>query len=291
MGLGIETPGFWESWFLWRDPLAVAVIAAALCAFVGVYIVMKRIVFVSAALSQASGVGVALAFYLASVFGVDPHHAPLYLHPLWYALAFAAAGAALFSANLHRRRLAGETVVGLGYLIAAAGVIVILNSPRVGQEVHEVNDLLYGNAVAVPPAQLKIMSGTALLVGLLHGVFGKEFVFTTFDAEMARTLGVRTRSWNLLLFLTFAVAISVSTRAIGALPVFAFMVIPPAAGLLLGGRLWQVFAISVGVAVTGAVLGYYVSFKWSLPTGASMVMVTAVCLVPGILRLRFKGGA
>src|SRR5262249_51589120 len=52
-----EVPGFWESWFLWRDPLAVAIIAAALCAFVGVYIVLKRIVFVSAAMSQASGVG------------------------------------------------------------------------------------------------------------------------------------------------------------------------------------------------------------------------------------------
>ncbi len=284
-------PGFWESWFLWRDPLAVAIIAAAVCAFVGVYIVMKRIVFVSAALSQMSGVGVALAFYLASVVGVDPHHAPIYLHPAWYALLFSGAGAALFSLNLNRRRLAGETVVGLGYLIAAASVILILNSPRVGQEAHEVNDLLYGNAVAVPPEQLQIMSGTAILVGLLHGIFGKEFVFTTFDPEMARTLGVRTRGWNLLLFLTFALAISVSTRAIGALPVFAFMVIPPAVGLLLGGRLWSVFALSVGVAVLGAALGYYVSFKWSLPTGASMVVVTALFLVPGVLRLRMKGGS
>ena len=33
-------------------------------------------------------------------------------------------------------------------------MILILNSPRVTQEAHEVNDLLYGNAVAVPPEQL-----------------------------------------------------------------------------------------------------------------------------------------
>src|SRR5262245_64755447 len=101
--------GFWESWFLWRDPLSVAVIASALCAFVGVYIVLRRIVFVSAALSQMSGVGVALAFYLASLAGVDPHAAPLYLHPLWYAIAFAGGGAALFSFHLARRKLAGES--------------------------------------------------------------------------------------------------------------------------------------------------------------------------------------
>jgi zinc transport system permease protein len=281
--------GFWESWFLWRDPLTVAIIAAALCAFVGVYIVLKRVVFVSAAMSQMSGVGVALAFFLCSVMQIDPHHAPLWLHPLWYATAFAGLGAALFSFNLGHRRLAGETVVGLGYLIAAASVILILNSPRVTQEAHEVNDLLYGNAVAVPPEQLRIMAVAAFSVALVHGLFGKEFLFTVFDAEMARTLGLRTRGWSLLLFLTFAVAISVSTRAIGALPVFAFMVIPPAVALLLGSRMWTVFAISVAVAVVAAFVGYWASFCWSLPTGASMVIAAALFLIPGLIRLRLKG--
>ena len=109
----VSDVGFWESWFLWRDPLAVAVIAAALCSFVGVYIVLKRIVFVSAAMSQMSGVGVAMAFLLCSVLGVDPHHAPLYLHPLLVRdRASPALGAALFSFNLGHRRLSGETVVG-----------------------------------------------------------------------------------------------------------------------------------------------------------------------------------
>jgi zinc transport system permease protein len=282
-------PGFWESWFLWRDPMAVAILAAALCAFVGVYIVVKRVVFVSAALSQLSGVGVAIAFWLASITGVDPHQAPVWLHPIWYALIFACAGAALFSLNLHHRRVAGETVIGLGYLLGAAGVILVLNF--VSQEAHEVNDLLYGNAVVVPQAQLKIMAGTALVVLLVHGLFAKEFLFVTYDPEMARTLGIPTRRWNLLLFLSIAVAISASTRAIGALPVFAFMVIPPAAGLLLGQRLWAVFALSVGVAVLGAAFGYYVSFHWSLPTGASMVVVSALFLIPGFVRLRLKGGS
>ncbi|MGZ3426589.1 MAG: metal ABC transporter permease, partial [Polyangia bacterium] len=108
--------GFWESWFLWRDPLAVAIIAAALCSFVGVYIVLKRIVFVSAAMSQMSGVGVALAFFLCGVFNLDPHHAPFYLHPVPWAIAAAALVARVFSGNLGNRRLSGETVIGLAYL-------------------------------------------------------------------------------------------------------------------------------------------------------------------------------
>jgi zinc transport system permease protein len=282
---------FWQSWFLWRDPLAVAIIAAALCAFVGVYIVLKRIVFVSAAMSQGSGVGVAFAFMLCSYAGVDPHHAPLYLHPVPWAIYLAAGVAFIFSGNLGNRRLSGETVIGIVYLMAAACVILILNSPRVTQEAHEVNDLLYGNAVAVPPEQLYIMSGAAIVVAIVHGLFGKEFVFTAFDAEMAQTLGLRTKLWSLLLFVTFAVAISVSTRAIGALPVFAFTVIPPAAALMIGSRMWSVFAISVAIAVASALIGYYASFTWSLPTGASMVIVAAGFLlfaVPGRALLERK---
>jgi zinc transport system permease protein len=160
----------------------------------------------------------------------------------------------------------------------------------VTQEAHEVNDLLYGNAVAVPPEQLYIMSAAAILVAVVHGLFGKEFMFTVYDGEMARTLGLRTKLWSLILFITFAVAISVSTRAIGALPVFAFTVIPPAAALMLGSRMWSVFAISIGIGVVSSFAGYYVSFHWSLPTGASMVIVAAGFLLFAMLgRFRRQG--
>lgn len=281
----MEVPGFWESFFLWREPLTVALLAAMMCAFVGIYIVLRKIVFVSAALSQVSGVGVATAFYLASLLGFEPHHAPWYIDPLLVALVFAAVGAALFSSHLERRRLAAETVVGIGYLVAAAAVILILNSPRVGQEVHEVNDLLYGNAVAVLPGELARVALTAAVVLLLHLVFMKDFLFVSFDVETARTLGYRTWIWNLVLFESFAVVISVSTRAIGALPVFGMMILPPAAALLLGRRMWQVFTLALIFAAFGTVVGYYLSWRWSMPTGACMVMAAGFGLLPGLLHL------
>ena len=282
-----DVPGFWESWFLWRDPLAVAIIAAALCSFVGVYIVLKRIVFVSAAMSQASGVGVAMAFMLCSIVGVDPHHAPLYLHPVPWAILLAAVVAQIFSGNLGNRRLSGESVIGIAYLVAAGGVILILNSPHVTQEAHEVNDLLYGNAVTVSLSQLYIMASAAIVVAVVHGLFGKEFVFTAFDPEMASTLGLNTSWWSLLLFLTFALAISVSTRAIGALPVFAFTVIPPAAALLVASRMWSAFLIAIVIGVLSAFIGYWASWQWQLPTGAAMVLVTALFLLLAVPRLAF----
>ena len=46
---------FFNNYFLWRDPLIVAAFSGLICGFFGVYVVLKRMVFVSAALTQVSG--------------------------------------------------------------------------------------------------------------------------------------------------------------------------------------------------------------------------------------------
>src|SRR5215468_1840501 len=163
-----EHVSFWASSFVWRDAVLVAVLAGAVCAYLGVFIVLKRMVFVSAALSSMSGVGVACAFYLASVFGVAPHFAPLWLDPRLFALLFAALGAVFFSFNLGHRRISGETAIGLGYIVASALVIVILNTARVRQEAHEIDDLLYGSSVAVSRAQVWVTFITVSAVLAIH---------------------------------------------------------------------------------------------------------------------------
>jgi zinc transport system permease protein len=77
----------------------------------------------------------------------------------------------------------------------------------------------------------------------------------------------------------------VSTRAIGALPVFAFTVIPPAAALLIASRMWTVFVTAIAISVASAFIGYWVSWHWQLPTGAAMVMVSAGFLLAAMPRL------
>ena len=59
---------FFNNYFLWRDPLIVAAFSGLICGFFGVYVVLKRMVFVSAALTQVSGFGVVFIFYLQSLF-------------------------------------------------------------------------------------------------------------------------------------------------------------------------------------------------------------------------------
>ena len=56
---------FLDGWDVFRDPVLASFVAGATLGLLGVYIVLRRMVFVSAALSQAAGLGVA---YLDEAF-------------------------------------------------------------------------------------------------------------------------------------------------------------------------------------------------------------------------------
>jgi zinc transport system permease protein len=279
---------FWAGRDLWREPMIAGVLAGAVLGYIGVFVVLKRMVFVSAALSEISGVGVAFAFWLGAVLGIDPHaHAalPLLLEPTWFSLVFACIAAALFSLRPGHRKLATETIVGLGYIVASALVLAILNSPRIAQEAHAVGDILFGNAVTVPRKQIEALFTAALAAVVLHAILFKELLFVSYDPETAVVQGIGVFRYELLLNLATAVVISVATRAVGALPVFAFTVLPAAAALMLTDRMKLTIALSILFGVISAAVGYYVSWVEQLPTGATMVVVAALFLLPGLMKI------
>ncbi len=119
----------------------------------------------------------------------------------------------------------------------------------------------------------------------VHLLFAKELAFVSFDAETARALGMHVSLWDGLLFLTLGLAIPVTARALGALPVFAFLTLPAAAALLtrLGFRAAFPAAAAISAWWPPAV-AIVLSWLWELPTGATMVALAGVLLLPGLAR-------
>jgi zinc transport system permease protein len=97
---------------------------------------------------------------------------------------------------------------------------------------------------------------------------------------------MRTWAWDAALSVTIGLAIPASARALGALPVFALLTLPASAALLLRVRLGTAFALSAAVGVLAAGGGYLASWFAETPTGATMVAVAAIFLLPGALLRR-----
>jgi zinc transport system permease protein len=246
-------------------------------------VVLRRTVFVSAALTQIATVGLVTGLWLEEQLHIEAEHAH---HQLAMAMGFAVVAAMVLGA-LRTRRLPAEAVVGGAWVVASA--LVVLGVSRLVHAAHDLGGMVFGNAVAVPDEELWIIALVAVVCAALHLAFHKEIVFASFDHETARALGVRTWIWDAVLSLTIGLAIPASARALGALPVFAFLTLPAAAALLLRLRLRAAFLVAGAIGVTAAGAGYLVSWFGETPTGATMVAVAALFLLPGALFRRGGG--
>jgi zinc transport system permease protein len=262
---------------IWEIPLAASIVAGALLGFLGVYVVLRRTVFVSAALTQLSTLGLVGTLLLEERFHIETEHAS---EQLAVAIAFSVVGALVLGA-LRARRLPAEASVGGAWVAASA--LVVLGSSQLVHAAHDLGGMVFGNAVAVSATELAVIAAVAALCTAVHAAFAKELAFTSFDAETARAVGVRVRLWDAVLFVTIGLAIPPAARALGALPVFAFLTLPAAGALLLQVGFRPAFALAASFGVLAAAGGYVLSWLWELPTGATMVALAAALAVPGAL--------
>lgn len=255
---------------IYRDPVLCGVFAGVVLGVLGVFVVLRRAVFVTAAISQAAALGVALAFLLE----VSLHVA---LPPVLGALVLSLLATGVLTYRMQRMRLPSETLVGLVYLGSSAAAILV--GDRIQQESQDIASILFGTAVLVRRSDLWLVgiAGATTLLALALGYRG--FLFAGFDPEGARVHRLPVRLLDLMLWVLVAIEVSVATRAIGALPVFAFAVAPAMAALSLSERVRTALALAAGLGGLSGGLGYLFAFFFEFPVGASQAALSLVFLL------------
>lgn len=252
--------------------MIVGAVSGAICGFLGVHVVLRRIIFVSAALTQVSSFSVALAFYLQGLAVVSSlGHL---IDPFTMSLIFTALAALFFALKRDFFPISQEGIIAFGFLIAS-GLVVILGD-RITKGAHDIADILFGSAVVVEPRDVYVIPSVALITIIVHIAFYKDFIFVSFDQETAVLYKYPVRFLNTILLLTVGIIVAVTTRALGALPVFGLIALPPLAALFLTEKLIMIFILSVIIGILSAVLGYFFSFIISIPTGASITVVASL---------------
>src|SRR5688572_22993961 len=114
---------------LFREALYGSLVIATVCSMLGVYVVLRRIVFVGAALAQLSTLGIALSFWLAGI-GVAGF---LTGQPLVLSLLATLAGVLFFGSGAGRARLPPDARIGVAYSVAAALAILFIAKAAAGE--------------------------------------------------------------------------------------------------------------------------------------------------------------
>jgi zinc transport system permease protein len=265
-----------QGWPLFRDPIICALAAGAGLGGLGILILLRRMVFISAALAQAAGLGVALAFYVQIHWG----HTGFWGTPSLWAL-----GTTLAAALLLRweppRGLTRDSLLGLVYLLGTAGALIV--GTKISQEAHDIQSILFGSAVMVREQDVTwVLTGSGLVILFLlwwrRGLF-----LTAIHPESAKVQGLPVALLDALLMMAIALMVSISARALGALPVFAFSVLPAVAALAVTPSP----GIALGVAMVAGALagagGYLLAFFGEFPVGASQTTASGILVVVALI--------
>src|SRR5678815_492153 len=147
----------------------------------------------------------------------------------------------------------------------------------------EVYGYLFGNVLSVTPEELRIIGGLAIVVVGSIVLFSKELYFIAFDQEMAEASGVPARRIFFLLLTLVALTVVVSLKTVGAILVFAMVLIPASTAYQLTHSLSTLTWYSIIIGVSCSVGGVLISSYWDIPSGPAIVLLATLLFFIAVL--------
>ncbi len=237
-------------------PIMAGIISSLLISYIGVYVVLRRNVFIGLALPQIAGLGIAAGFLLGK-------------SPLFFSILFILIGVFYFTFSHQNEKIPGEAIIGFSYVFTAAlSILFIAHSPK-GKD--EIINLLFGNILIVGLNDIILLSILAIIILFILIKLNKYFLIVSYDREIAKIQHISPNLWNFLFYLLLGISISITIKIIGSLLVFAFLIIPAMVGLLFTKNMKTLFIYSISFGLISSIIGILLSFYFDMPTGPFII--------------------
>ena len=245
--------------FMQRALLA-GIVLAALLAWMGVFVIMKKMSFFSDGIAHASLAGIA-AGVLAGI------------HPLTTALVFSVIFSVIIYALEKKTTLSSDAIIGILFTSGMAlGVVLI--SLKGGYQPDLVS-FLFGNILAIRSSDLIIISFLSVLIGVFLTFNHKSITLMAFDVDTAYMAGIKVNLLQVTFYIMMAVSVVLGLKILGIILVSALIIIPASTAKLLSksfkGLIIQSIIFSEAIVLAGIALSYYLDS----PTGPVIVLVGA----------------
>lgn len=266
--------------------IAVGVVANVCCALVGTFLVLRRMSLLGDAISHAVLPGIAIAV----VFTGSVEGWPVLLGALIVGILTALLAQSLQGFG----QVSEDSSLGVVYTsLFALGVIILQIWAPHGHV--DVDCVLYGAIEATgltppvhwlgvdwPLALLKLLPVLAIVLAVI-AVGWKELLLVSFDAALARAMGMPALAIHLALMGVVAMVTVASFESVGSILVVPMLVAPAATARLLVDRLSTTLLVASLAAAIAAVLGYLAAYAWDTSVAGLMAAVVGVELGLAVL--------
>jgi zinc transport system permease protein len=264
------------SYSFMQHALIASVLASIACGIVGVYVVVKRIVFISGGISHASFGGIGMGYYLG-------------INPVVSATFFSLFSAILMGIIGRRSHLPEDSVIGIMWATGMSiGILFIGLSPGYAPDLFS---YLFGSILTVPTPDLWLMAGLDGIIVVTVVYFFKEFQILMFDEEFARVQGLPVERLYIILLALIALTVVLLIRVVGIILVIALITIPAITARQYTTTIKSMMLLAILFGITFTITGLWLSYLWDLPSGATIILVSGTVFIGSLAyqRLRNKG--
>jgi ABC-type Mn2+/Zn2+ transport system permease subunit len=277
---------FVASWALFHHAYLVGWLLAIVLGTIGVLVVARDQIFIGAAVSQASVLGIAV------VLRVGPTLAGLGLtgadgEGFQSVMAVGASALAALATTRWREdgRTTHEALTGWVYLLgASAAILVVAHSPHGLEEVHRV---LSSSIIGASASDVWLFAGLAAVTLAAVALRARELVLVAIDPAMAAAVGMRVRAWAAAVSIWLGIVVGLAINLAGVIYAFGCLVLPALVARNLCREVRHMFVVTPVVALLGTVAGFVVANHWDYPPAQmSVALLCALLAASAVARRR-----
>ncbi|MDD3346728.1 metal ABC transporter permease [Oscillibacter sp.] len=240
----------------------IAGVLVSLCAaLLGVSLVLKRYSMIGDGLSHVSFGALAVAVALG-------------ITPLYFSIPV------VILAAFWLLRMAGRphwnsdaAVAAMSASALALGILVI---SRTTGMTTDVDNYMFGSVLAMSPTDVGLSVALCAAVLVLFLRYYHKLFAVTFDESFSRATGLRVDRYNTLLAILTALTIVLGMRMMGAMLISSLVIFPALTAMRLFNSFRGVVICAAVTAVVCFCAGLTISFAFSTPVGATVVVADLV---------------
>lgn len=263
------------SYPFFQNALLGSLLASIACGIIGVYVVVRRLVFISGGITHASLGGLGMGFY----FGWNP---------ILSAMIFSILSAFGIEWLSSRQGVREDSAIGTFWSLGMAiGIIFIYMKPGFAPNL---NDYLFGNILTITSADILWLAVLSLVLMVILALFRREILYTAFDSDFAKTrkLPVNLVKYGMMMFI--AITIVLSIRLVGIVMLMSLLTVPQMTANLFTSNFVKMIILSVFIGFLGCFIGLFLSAVLDVPSGVFIIFsqIILFLLLKGIVGLKQK---
>jgi len=255
--------------------LFASAMVGLMCGILGCFIFLRNMALVGDALSHAILPGVVLGFLVAGQ------------SVLAFFTGSVLAGllaAAMITWIQTKVKSKEDAAIGVVFTtMFSLGVIGIsILTKREG--VHlDLKDFLFGNVLAITTQDLMLTALVGAFVIFSSLSLYRYLFISTFDATLARAMGVSTKVIHYFLMLLLSFTVVACMQSVGVILVVGMLIMPASAAYTLTKRLPSMILIAAVIGVLCTVGGFIIAFAMDITPGPAMNVLGAFFYILAIL--------